>query len=356
MQNACNTIMEKIMKTNISVLFISMCYSSVSLAAAYDLLLDIQPIVYSAPENSVNIGGSLTGRWDIQKNQSMFCSYGPGIDLETISAVQAASGYNTIFESVSYDVFNTTQTGIGWIMGGKDGGASGSWTPLLASGETQVFPFPGGLPSYPQPGANIRLAYIRLPGVLNAGKFTLPAQDIAKVKCYNNKTLIETATIRTAAVVMTINARSCRIQTGDQTLQMGTLTRQDFSGLAIGQNIEPGNTATLNLSCDKDVIPFVTISDNNNTANESNVISLSSPTATTTAKGVAYQVFYNNQRQSLGPKSADKGTLNQFPVGQVTTADNQAVPIALQFKYLKTDETVAPGDVNASVTLTFSYQ
>lgn len=48
----------------------------------------------------------------------------------------------------------------------------------------------------------------------------------------------------------------------------------------------------------------------------------SSPMATTTAKGGAYQ----------------------------------AVPVAIQFKYLKTSDTVTAGDANASVTLTFSYQ
>ncbi len=343
------------MKYYVTVLLISLCYSSVS-SAGKDLLLDISPIVYAASENAVNIGGSLTGGWDAQKNQPMFCSYGPGIDKETISAVQTAGNYKTTFQSVTYDVFNTGQPGIGWIMGAKDGGSAGDWTPLLATGETQVFPFPGSIPSYPQPGANIRLAYIRIPGVLNAGQFILPGQDIAKVKCYRNGILRDSATIRTAPVTMTIKARSCRIQTGEQTVQMGTLTRQAFSGLAVGQNIEPGNTATLNLSCDKDVIPFVTISDNNNPANVSDIISLSSPTATTTAKGVAYQAFYNNQRQSLGPKSPDKGTKNQFQVGQITTADNQAVPVALQFKYLKTSNTVTAGDANASVTLTFSYQ
>lgn len=344
------------MKYYATVLLISLCYSSVSSAAYYDLTLDIQPVVYTASENSVNIGGALTGNWNIQKKQSMFCYYSGKIDKETIISTEASSGYTTTFENTSYDIYATAQPGIGWIMGAKDGGSGGVWAPLLAARETQVFPYPGGIPEYVAPGADVRLAYVRIPGLLNPGKIIIPGKDIAKVKCYRQGKLIETATIKIAAVEMTIKARSCRIQTGEQTVQMGTLTRQAFSGLAVGQNIEPGNTATLNLSCDKDVIPFVTISDNNNPANVSDIISLSSPTATTTAKGVAYQAFYNNQRQSLGPKSPDKGTKNQFQVGQITTADNQAVPVALQFKYLKTSNTVTAGDANASVTLTFSYQ
>lgn len=326
-------------------------------AAHNDLVLNVNPIEYNRPVNAVIQGDLVTGNWNSDVAQSSFC-YGlpTTIDKETVSPLNGFTGSKTIFDGVSYDIFPTSNPNIGWIMSAKDGGSAGTWSPILSGQETQVFPVPGGVPSYPAPGAKIRFALVKLPGTSPDGLINLIPQDLAKVRCYYQGKLSETATISMSAISMTFKVTSCQVQTGSQTLQMGTYTRQRFSSMTVGDNIEPGNTVNISLNCNKNVTPFVTISDNNNLNNESNIISLTAPNATTTAQGVGYQAFFKDNVQSLGPKSANKGNKGQFQINPPTTTDNQLVPMALQFKYVKTGNTVKAGDANAAVTLTFSYQ
>ncbi|CRL63101.1 fimbrial protein [Proteus vulgaris] len=317
-----------------------------------DLALNIGPFTNIPSENEIIDGTLLTGNWDTNRIQPYFClDTDNGFDRQTAKSIRTTSGIQARFERINYDVFETTHSGVGWIMSvtNKD---NDRWLPILAGQETKIFE---GSPSYGL-GAKVKLSLVKIPGRFPNGVVTLPAQDLAHISCYRNGSVIEVATIRLSSVTMEFKARSCRVQTGTQTLQMGTYTRQSFSNLAVGQNLGTGISTNINLSCEKDVVPFVTISDNNQLGNESNIISLKSPDATTTAKGVGYQVFFDNQLQSLGPKSASVGNKNQFQINPITTMNNQTVPIALLFKYVKTSNNIVAGDANASVTLTFSYQ
>ncbi|SUC22910.1 fimbrial adhesin [Proteus vulgaris] len=350
------------MKFNNALFFLTLLlinyYPNIVNAASksIDLMLSVGPINNIASDSAIANGKLITGTWNTERTQPYFClDTDNRLDKETIYSVRDVSGTQTRYERENYDVFKTTHSGVGWIMAVSNNERL-KWLPIVSNKEVQVFPYTGGGSDTVGVGATVKFALVKIPGRFPNGIVTLPAQELAKVNCYRYGQLIETATIRLNPVTMEFKARSCRVQTGTQTLQMGSYTRQTFSRLSIGENLEAGKTANISLICEKDVAPFVTISDNNNIGNETNIISLKSPNAATTAKGVGYQVFFNNILQSLGPKSESEGNKNQFRINDTTTLDNQIVSLTLLFKYVKTNNTVVAGEANASVTLTFSYQ
>ncbi|WP_025378998.1 fimbrial protein [Yersinia hibernica] len=339
------------MKRMILPLFISVA----SIAPAYSINsnLSISPINYQNPADSVTDFNLLTGKWDATDNKQ-FCSFSEVAKQKNQAVIvssSASSGYSAVMEGTTYTIFSTNMNGIGWIMGAKDTAAP-SWTPLTSS-ETTVYPYPGHSSAVNNLGANIQFAFVKLPGYLSLGANIFPAQKIADFNCYFNGTFIQSSSINVNTATINIAALSCKVTTAKNVpIPLGIFMTSDLP--AVGRNFGNYNTE-VQLNCDSGVTPWMTISDASNANNTSNIIELSPDS---TASGIGVQVFYNNQTtaKSLGMDTSSKDNPNQFQVNNKTTSNGQTVSIPLQFKYIRTEESVTAGDANATATVTFSYQ
>lgn len=131
------------------------------------------------------------------------------------------------------------------------------------------------------------------------------------------------------------------------TLNLGEFQWSNLRNLATGSNFG-SVTKSLSMECQAGSWPKVTISDKNNNNNSSTIISLTNPTASSTAQGVGVQLFINNQ--ATPQKLATK--INLAP-SKLTS--KQTIDLPLEFKYIKTSDTLSTGEANAIVDLTFTY-
>ncbi|WP_419236849.1 fimbrial protein [Serratia fonticola] len=337
---------KKLLLLLIPAFFISPAYS-------LDANLSVPPINYQKPMDAVTDLGLLTGGWNATASQE-FCTQtesGRQVNKGVIASESPQSGYTTVLDGVTYTIFSSDMNGIGWIMGAKDTNAP-TWTPLTTA-ETVVYPYNSSVVIYPNIGANIRFAFVKLPGNLPMGPNTFTSQKIANFNCYLNTEFIQSASINVNSTIINVAALSCKVNTAKNvSIPLGSFTTSQLP--AISKNFGDFST-NIELSCDSGVVPWMTISDASNSSNTSNIIQLSPDS---TAAGVGVQVFYNNQATAkpLGLDSTSKDNLNQFQVGNRTTGNGQVVSIPLQFKYIRTQEAVTPGDANAAATVTFSYQ
>ncbi len=323
--------------------------------SGYSANLALSPAIinYQNPVDAVSDFNLLTGGWNATGSQPRFCDSTTVFNRAVITSSNPSSGYTTTIDGSTYTIFSSNMPGIGWIMGARDTNAP-LWTPLTNS-TTQVYPFTGGSTGGSTSlGANVQFAFVKLPGNLSTGANTFPAQKIATFACYRNTTtLAQSANITVNASQINVQALACQVTTAKNV----AIPLGEFN---LGQ-LPPVNgnfgeySSTVELSCDSDVTPWMTISDASNAGNTSNVIKLSPDS---TASGVGVQVFYNNQPMAkpLGLDSSSKGNPNQFQVNNKTTGNGQHVSVPLQFKYIRTEQVVTPGDANAAATVTFSYQ
>lgn len=318
-----------------------------------DLTLSPATVNYQNPADAVSDFNLLTGGWDATGSQRPFCQNNtPIFTRAAITSNNLSSGYTTTIDGSTYTIFSSNMPGVGWIMGARDTNAP-LWTPLTNS-ETQVYPFAGGTANTLMSiGANVQFAFVKLPGDLAVGSNTFAAQKIATFACYGNNTLVQSADISVSASQINVQALACQVTTAQNVaIPLGEFTLEQLPPV----NGNFGEfSSTVELSCDSGLTPWMTISDASNAGNTSNVIKLS---PNSTASGVGVQVFYNNQTvaKSLGLDSSSKGNPNQFQVNDKTTSNGQHVSVPLQFKYIRTEQVVTPGDANAAATVTFSYQ
>ncbi|MCY1230684.1 Fimbrial protein [compost metagenome] len=95
---------------------------------------------------------------------------------------------------------------------------------------------------------------------------------------------------------------------------------------------------------------YVTLTDQTNPANRSNVLSL---TPDSGASGIGIQVLKGTTILSYGPDSAAAGTTNQWSAG---AAANGVFSIPLTARYVQTAPSVKGGKANGRATFTMSYQ
>ncbi|WP_392564013.1 hypothetical protein RHO13_12675 [Orbus wheelerorum] len=107
-------------------------------------------------------------------------------------------------------------------------------------------------------------------------------------------------------------------------------------------------TKSLTMACQAGSWPKLTITDKNNSSNNSDIITLSNPTDARTAKGFGVKVFLNNQ--STAQKLATQ--LNLTPSA---LSSDSTINLPIEFKYVKTDQTFSSGEANAIVDFTFTY-
>ncbi|AOJ39700.1 hypothetical protein WJ23_16640 [Burkholderia lata] len=95
---------------------------------------------------------------------------------------------------------------------------------------------------------------------------------------------------------------------------------------------------------------FMTLTDNTNTSNTSNTLSLAPDSA---AKGLGVQVFKDSMLLGYGPDSSSAGNTNQWYAG---TTGNGFFSIPLSARFIQTAQMVTSGAAKARMTFTISYQ
>lgn len=124
--------------------------------------------------------------------------------------------------------------------------------------------------------------------------------------------------------------------------QVGTTTQpQDFEVQLACSGGDPGTSTTAH----------VTLTDNSDTSNTSDVLSLYSSHVT----GIGVQILRNGRALRFGPQGAVIGSPHVWEAGTITPG-NATFRIPLQARYLQTGPVTGGGQANAQALLTINYQ
>lgn len=320
--------------------------------AGNNVRFNIPPISYSGPADNVGIGVPISQGWSSTIVHEYICDQ--NIEKRTIATAKIISlsqplSLTAHIDGVDYPIYDTGTAGIGWVMGVKDTHAT-NFTPLNIN-ENQWYPAPGTGPSLPlNIGGSLKIYLVKTNSHLVSGRTRISPNNIATIYCYSEKgELLDSGNISINYVPIEVKATGCRVLGNtDTSISLGEFRTGQFPSV----NSTKGNgVANTNISCDQGVHVAVTISDQSNKANISNIIGL---TPDSKAKGIGIQALYNGKVVTLGPDSTSKNNMNQFELINTTT-NNQLIPFQLGFQYIRTGDMKA-GSANGLVGITFSYQ
>lgn len=146
------------------------------------------------------------------------------------------------------------------------------------------------------------------------------------------------ATDATLTFKGTVKAPTCSIPASALNFQMGSVTEKSF-GSAVGPvSAVAGQTINLTVTCDASLQPKIKM-EGSTVSGMPTVFALSTATGSATGFGIVFSV---------------KGTtINNGGTITLPAATSQSVPIVAS--YYQTQPIVYPGNVNASATLSLSY-
>ncbi|KVQ62257.1 hypothetical protein WT22_01800 [Burkholderia territorii] len=146
----------------------------------------------------------------------------------------------------------------------------------------------------------------------------------------------------------------CKVTSGlDAVVDMPAVTASSFGGVG-SVSPQAAQSFSVKLNCDENVRVHATMTDANDPANVSDVLSLSPES---TASGVGIRILRNNGTVPVrfGPDSSNPGTTNQWYI-TTTPSTGGSVTVPFVAKYVKSGQQVSTGTVKARSTITFSYQ
>ncbi|WP_125477641.1 fimbrial protein [Caballeronia terrestris] len=202
------------------------------------------------------------------------------------------------------------------------------------------------------------IVYVVLTAPLNAGSYTIPAQNVAQI-CASTSGTTNTkdncAYLSIGAVTVTSTYASCTIQPAsvNQTVALPRVLVSNFSG--VGSRPSTSAAFHIAINCPAKITLKATMTDANNPGNTGSTLTL---TPGSSASGVGIQIYYNGSDTplSLGPDSAAAGNRNQFLVGGGSSAPATNFTLPFEAKYVQTGLSIVPGSVGSLATITFSYQ
>jgi type 1 fimbria pilin len=156
-------------------------------------------------------------------------------------------------------------------------------------------------------------------------------------------------TVSLAGAVQIAN-QTCKVTTTSIGVSLGDVPLSQFTAVGSTSNTVPFQ---IGLNCSGVATNYyITFTDSNNPANDSNALSLASGSS---ASGVGIQILKSGNPVSFGPDSSVAGNLNQIFLG--TSAGSGSV-VSLPFggRYVKTNSTMTAGSANGVATFTMSYQ
>ncbi|KVL56757.1 hypothetical protein WT00_06475 [Burkholderia territorii] len=146
----------------------------------------------------------------------------------------------------------------------------------------------------------------------------------------------------------------CKVTSGlDAVVDLPAVTASSFGGVG-SVSSQAAQPFSVKLDCEENVRVHATMTDANDPANVSDVLSLSPES---TASGVGIRILRNNGTVPVrfGPDSSNPGNTNQWYI-TTTPSTGGSVTVPFVAKYVKSGQQVSTGSVKARSTITFSYQ
>lgn len=279
---------------------------------------------------------------------------GTVIDSRTIPAqggeavIQCGSGIQNTFHGrltetaePVYNTYPTTVSGVGVRIRFE---SSGSWFPLEGNSNGVFVNVSSSV---------LVVEFVKIGPVTAAGKLQ---GEIAGSWIKNKLAQYRSIRIR-GAIEIKPKVPTCSVGTKNIAVQMNptgnSFTSRDFGGVG---GTTPERDFSIQLNCSggdqgTSTNAYVTLTDNSNNGNRSNLLSL---TPTSKATGVAVQILKDGKPLSFGPDSSSAGNPNQWKAGNIP--EGQGVfTIPLTARYIQTG-TLKGGTANAVATFTMSYQ
>jgi type 1 fimbria pilin len=239
-------------------------------------------------------------------------------------------------------------TGIGFrtisLETGSVYAAGPSYTKYLTNASFQPGPNTSciaGLTCYIEMGPTVQMQLVKLQPLV--GSPSIPAGKYLDVTVGG-----KTASTVSLASPVQINSGTCTVKTPAIAVDLGSVSSQKIlTSVGTVSTAMPfdivvdctGLTSTL----------AITFTDATNSANRSNLLSLSSGS---TASGVSIQILKNGAPVSFGPDSSVYQNTNQITIGPTNSS---IVDLPLGGRYVRTGA-ITPGSANGSATFTMSYQ
>ncbi|CAE6738120.1 fimbrial protein [Paraburkholderia domus] len=276
------------------------------------------------------------------------CDGDPGADRDIyvwfqVSSATLVSGYTDLFKT------NIDSVGVRYTISNGTGTSCNSVPVNVFNGKVQVVCHQ--LHQAASPGQNYSLIvsaqFVKLSSGAVGPLTTIPT--LAVSNGVNNQGGSTTwGNVFTGSVNGSFSTLTCSVTTSSVAVSMSQANTNRMPAIGSTDRPTPFN---IGLNCDPGVKAFMTLTDATVPSNTSNTLSLGTES---TAKGLGYQILYNDNPVSFGLDSAIAGNQNQFSV-MASPAAGGRVNVPLTARFIRTGA-MEPGTVIAKATFTMSYQ
>lgn len=199
-----------------------------------------------------------------------------------------------------------------------------------------------------EPGFQVKVSSVRFNMIKSSatsrGDGVIGAGDIARVNLIEGGNTYELAVIRITPII--VHAGTCSVSTASQDVELGTYSRQEFSG--VGHKTQ-AVSFSIAFSCDPNIQIYGQFDGVDTTPLVKGVFALNNETESATGIGVL-----------LKNVSGDTdGVVMENGVRAVwfknTPEDGRTINVSFTAQYYQLNDSVTSGDANASVTYTVAY-
>jgi len=296
--------------------------------------------------------GSALGYWTTSISGQLYsvstadgCSVGTVNKLEAYPVGVPVPGVSYVSEgSWTYPVYPTGVEGIGYAVW-----VSTNTSAILKVPSTTIYNSTASTSIHGD--VQVRLVAT---APLKAGVYSIPSQDIMRVKMYNTDAgtaqVGSDVVFRLAGGTVALNAPICAITTSaDMTVRLPNISASSLASVGAKAGGQPFQ---MRIHCPYGTRLSAMMTDASLPFSTGDVLSLAKDA---TASGVGVQLFRDGMSTpiSFGPDSSAPGNTNQWKIGESTVDATYTIPFVAT--YLRTGQ-VSPGSVQAKATITFSYQ
>lgn len=189
---------------------------------------------------------------------------------------------------------------------------------------------------------------VTIPGKAKPGTYNLNRDFSEVAVACNGSQGTDTGTVQLSGKV-TVRAPTCKFPDirGSIDINMKSFDWAEVDKMAYRETFGASDV-TWKVHCDSQAMPKVMFTDRNNPGSWSEYITLTNPSAPTTAQGIGYQVGLHGSSRGYS-----MGTFYDI-ANSVSDSGNYFMVLA--FRYIKVADKVRPGEANAILDMTVTYQ